>query len=209
MVYVADQRVGAVFIFNTETRDCQMIRNGIEAHFGWINGLAIDDDDRLFVSDGKMHRVLIFNPSTRWRTRSPRDSWILWAWPSTRPTAFFTLSTRSRTRSLCMTRTLSSCLRRIGTGGKNHFLTTPGDFGAPQGVAVDADGNVYVTDTLNNRVEIFDADGNFLSTFGKAGDGPGYSSRVRRESQSMGMGTSGSPTKCRTACRYSTAMDNC
>ena len=61
LVYVADQRVGAVFIFNTETRDCQMIRNGIEAHFGWINGLAIDDDDRLFVSDGKMHRVLIFN----------------------------------------------------------------------------------------------------------------------------------------------------
>ena len=32
-------------------------------------------------------------------------------------------------------------LRRIGTGGKNHFLTTPGDFGAPQGVAVDKEGN--------------------------------------------------------------------
>ena len=61
LVYVADQRVGAVFIFNTETHDTQLIRNGYEAHFGWINGLAIDDDDRLFVSDGKMHRVLIFN----------------------------------------------------------------------------------------------------------------------------------------------------
>jgi DNA-binding beta-propeller fold protein YncE len=70
-------------------------------------------------------------------------------------------------------------LRRIGTGGKNHFLTTPGDFGAPQGVAVDADGNVYVTDTLNNRVEIFDADGAFISTFGKAGDGPGYFARPK------------------------------
>ena len=62
LVYVADQKVGAVFIFNTETRETQLIRNGYEAHFGWINGLAIDDDDRLFVSDGKMHRVLIFNP---------------------------------------------------------------------------------------------------------------------------------------------------
>ena len=70
-------------------------------------------------------------------------------------------------------------LRRIGTGGKNHFLTTPGDFGAPQGVAVDKDGNVYVTDTLNNRVEIFDADGNFISTFGKHGDGPGYFARPK------------------------------
>ena len=43
---MADQRVGAIFIFNLETRDTQMIRNGFEAHFGWINGLAIDDDDR-------------------------------------------------------------------------------------------------------------------------------------------------------------------
>jgi DNA-binding beta-propeller fold protein YncE len=70
-------------------------------------------------------------------------------------------------------------LRRIGTGGKNHFLTTPGDFGAPQGVAVDSEGNVYVTDTLNNRVEIFDADGNFVSLFGKNGDGPGYFARPK------------------------------
>ena len=30
LVYVADQRVGAIFIFNTETRDTQMIRNGFE-----------------------------------------------------------------------------------------------------------------------------------------------------------------------------------
>src|SRR3954469_5318500 len=30
LVYVADQRVGAVFIFNTETQDAQMIRNGYE-----------------------------------------------------------------------------------------------------------------------------------------------------------------------------------
>jgi DNA-binding beta-propeller fold protein YncE len=40
------------------------------------------------------------------------------------------------------------------------------------GVAVDEDGNVYVTDTFNNRVEMFDAEGTFVSTFGKNGDGP-------------------------------------
>jgi sugar lactone lactonase YvrE len=70
-------------------------------------------------------------------------------------------------------------LRKIGTTGHKHELTTPGDFSKPTAVAVDHDGNLYVCDTLNNRVEIFDADGKFVSTFGKAGDGPGYFSRPK------------------------------
>jgi DNA-binding beta-propeller fold protein YncE len=70
-------------------------------------------------------------------------------------------------------------LRRIGSSGKGHRLTTPGDFSLPTHVAVDKEGNVYVTDTLNNRVEIFDADGKFISEFGKAGDGPGYFARPK------------------------------
>jgi len=32
---------------------------------------------------------------------------------------------------------------------------------------------------MNNRVEIFDADGNFISEFGKNGDGPGYFARPK------------------------------
>ena len=60
-LYVADQKVGAIFIFNTETKETEMIRNGFEAHFGLINGVAVDDDDRVFVSDGKLGKVLVFN----------------------------------------------------------------------------------------------------------------------------------------------------
>jgi DNA-binding beta-propeller fold protein YncE len=70
-------------------------------------------------------------------------------------------------------------LRKIGTTGHKHELTTPGDFSKPTGVAVDGEGNLYVADTYNNRIEIFDADGQFISTFGKAGDGPGYFARPK------------------------------
>lgn len=38
---------------------------------------------------------------------------------------------------------------------------------------VDADGNVYVLDGGNFRVLVFDADGNFVRTFGRQGQGPG------------------------------------
>jgi DNA-binding beta-propeller fold protein YncE len=179
LVYVADQKVGAVFIFNTQTRDTQLIRNGYEAHFGWINGLAIDDDDRLFVSDGKMHRVLIFN--TKHEVESQITEGLVdpvGIAIDTENRFLYVVDTQQDQVIVYDADTLK-LLRRIGTGGKNHYLTTPGDFGAPQGVALDQDGNVYVTDTLNNRVEIFDADGNFISLFGKSGDGPGFFARPK------------------------------
>jgi DNA-binding beta-propeller fold protein YncE len=179
LVYVADQRVGAIFIFNTDTRDVQLIRNGYEAHFGWINGLAIDDDDRLFVSDGKMHRVLVFS-SAHEVINQINEGLVdpVGLAVDTGNRLLYVVDTQQDQVVVYDADTLKE-LRRMGTAGKNHWLTTPGDFGAPSNVAVDKDGNVYVTDTMNNRVEIFDAEGTYVSEFGKHGDGPGYFARPK------------------------------
>ncbi|NLX49483.1 MAG: hypothetical protein GXY82_06365 [Methanospirillum sp.] len=37
-----------------------------------------------------------------------------------------------------------------------------GEFNYPSGIAVDGAGNVYVADTDNNRIQVFDAEGTFL-----------------------------------------------
>jgi DNA-binding beta-propeller fold protein YncE len=179
LVYVADQKVGAVFIFNTETHETQMIRNGYEAHFGWINGLAVDDDDRLFVSDGKMRRVMIFNAKHTVEGQITEGLVDPVGLALDTANRFLYVVDTQQDQVIVYDADSLKLLRRIGTGGKNHYLTTPGDFGAPQGVALDSEGNVYVTDTLNNRVEIFDADGNFISLFGKHGDGPGCFARPK------------------------------
>src|SRR6202521_3705182 len=60
-LYVADQKVGAIFIFNTETREVELIKNKTHAHFVRIIGLAMDDNDRLFVSDPGLRHVLVFD----------------------------------------------------------------------------------------------------------------------------------------------------
>jgi DNA-binding beta-propeller fold protein YncE len=49
----------------------------------------------------------------------------------------------------------------------------PDQFWGPRGIAVDEVNRVYVTDTGNNRVVIFDASGNFLTQFGNNGINPG------------------------------------
>jgi DNA-binding beta-propeller fold protein YncE len=156
-----------------------MIRNGYEAHFGWINGLAIDDDDRLFVSDGKMHRVTIFNAKHEIQNQITEGLIDPVGLAIDTENRFLYVVDTQQDQVIVYDSDTLKLLRRIGTGGKNHFLTTPGDFAAPQGIAIDSDSNIYVTDTLNNRVEIFDADGNFISEFGKHGDGPGYLARPK------------------------------
>ena len=40
-----------------------------------------------------------------------------------------------------------------------------GQFNRPNGIAQDRAGNLYVSDSYNNRVQVFDCKGQFLSTF--------------------------------------------
>jgi len=53
-----------------------------------------------------------------------------------------------------------------GTGG-----TGAGEFNEPRGVALDDEGNVYVVDAANDRVQKFDAYGAFIAEFGSSGSG--------------------------------------
>ncbi|PYP89902.1 MAG: 6-bladed beta-propeller [Blastocatellia bacterium AA13] len=41
----------------------------------------------------------------------------------------------------------------------------PGEFNIPHTIATDAKGNVYVGDRTNNRIQVFDPDGNYLKEF--------------------------------------------
>ncbi|MBI4522364.1 MAG: hypothetical protein HY695_00985, partial [Deltaproteobacteria bacterium] len=56
-------------------------------------------------------------------------------------------------------------LRNIGKGRG----TADGYLHFPTYVTVDKDGNVYVTETLNSRVSVFDPEGNFVKKFGERG----------------------------------------
>jgi sugar lactone lactonase YvrE len=178
-LYVADQKVGAIFIFNTETRDADLIKNKVHAHFARIIGLAMDDGDRLFVSDPGLHHVLVFDAAHKAEdviTDGMNEPGSL---ALDKENRLLYVSDVALDQVLVYDADSLKLLRKIGTSGHNHELTTPGDFAKPTGVAVDAEGNLYVCDTLNNRIEVFDADGKFIRAFGKAGDGPGYFSRPK------------------------------
>jgi len=59
----------------------------------------------------------------------------------------------------------------LATWGKSG--NSNGSFYNPQNLAIDSNGNVYVTDLGNKRVQKFDSDGTFLNAWGSSGTGAG------------------------------------
>ncbi len=178
-LYVADQKVGAIFIFNTETREVELIKNKSHAHFVRIIGLAMDDNDRLFVSDPGLNHILVFNAKHEAEEVITEGLVTPGGMAIDTENRLLYVTDIEQDQVLVYDADSLKLKRRMGTGGQKHALTTPGDFARPAAVAVDQEGNVYVADTLNNRIEIFDGDGKFISTFGKPGDGPGYFARPK------------------------------
>jgi sugar lactone lactonase YvrE len=178
-LYVADQKVGGIFIFNTETGETRYIRNGGQTHFVLLNGIVIDDTDRLFVADGNLHHVLVFDADHKLVDGISQDMVNPFGMAVDNENRFLYVVDQGIDQVLVYDLDSFKLLRKIGTTGHKHELTSPGDFGQPHSAAVDHDGNLYVTDMLNCRVEVFDADGNFVRTWGKNNDGPGNFGRPK------------------------------
>lgn len=179
-IYVADTYVGAVFIFNTEGEKVGFIHNGREVHFEQVIGLAMDDNDRLFVSDSHLKTIFVFDAAHRLVGSFGADS-------LERPSG---IALDTKNRLLYVTDVAKNQVavfdadtykfqRAIGGPPAKPGEEDPGTFARPTNVAVDAKGDIYVSDTINNRIQIFDAEGNFLSMFGRGGDGPGYFGRPK------------------------------
>jgi len=172
-IYAADTYVGAIFIFNPESKAVDFIRNGRDARFKALIGLAIDDADRLFVTDSGLQRVFVFDPNHKFQATFGSDR-------LGRPSG---VAVDNKNRLLYVTDVLKNnvavydldtfkYLRTVGGPPAKAGDDAPGTFARPTNIAVAANGDLYVSDTLNSRIQIFDAGGTFLTTFGKGGDGP-------------------------------------
>jgi DNA-binding beta-propeller fold protein YncE len=54
-----------------------------------------------------------------------------------------------------------------------NLLQIEGQFDEPHGIDFDSQGNVYVVDTQNNRIQVFTPDGQYIKSIGKPGSAPG------------------------------------
>ncbi len=180
LVYIADSKVRAIFIVNADTGEYSMIKNGSDGNFKWLTGLAIDDTDRLFASDSTLKHVVVFGPNHKVEGVISEGLYDPGGIAIDNENRL--LYVTDAEQDLVMVYDADppyKLLRRLGKPGTKHTSTAEGEFAKPTNVAVDKEGNVYVADTWNNRIQIFDADGEFIRAWGKNGDGPGYFARPK------------------------------
>ena len=113
--------------------------------FNHPRGVAVGPEGNIYVVDSDNHRVQVFDAGGA----------FLREWGSQ-----------------CNLAVEQSCTDLDGVGPMSYG---DGQFQEPWGIAVGDDGRVYVADTWNHRVQVFDSDGTFLNKWGAYGQTSGDS----------------------------------
>ena len=176
-VIVSDTAQAAVFVMDAERRTFTAIgEHTKQAPFRVPVGLAVDAANNIYVGDSGLARVLVFGPDLALKRTIGREKELV------APSGLAVDDSRGRLyvvdarRHVLIIYELATgrLLRTVGKRGAG-----PGEFNFPTAVAVGPDGRVYVSDTMNYRVEVFSADLDFVSSFGSLGVRPGQFRRPK------------------------------
>jgi DNA-binding beta-propeller fold protein YncE len=172
-IYIADTELHAVFVINPATKTVERREGSSRAPMDMPAGVAVDSEDRLFVSDARSHAITCFSPNGNVIARFGANQ-------LGRPGGIAIDSLRNRLYAADAKESRIAVFDTHSFESKGYFggpsskgKTEAGKFLGPTNIAVDRQGNIYVADTLNCRVQILSASGNFLRTFGVRGDSPG------------------------------------
>ena len=153
------------------------------ARFSAPRGIALAADGRLFVADERNHRIRVISADGATVSTYAGDGFAAFADGST-STARFRFPTGVALAAdgrLFVADSLNHRIRVISADGATvstyagsasgfaNGSTTTARFRSPRGIALAADGRVFVADTENQRIRVISADGATISTY--AGDG--------------------------------------
>ena len=180
-IYVSDTVRRSVHILNVPTNEYREIGLDEPGALRKPLGMAVDSDCNLYVVDGTMKRVVVYD----------QDGDFLSAFGGSdkfeRPT-HVDVDADARYAYVVDTGGVSTQDHRIrvfdiASGDLafdiGHRGDGPGEFNLPKDIAIGPDGLLYVVDSSNFRVQVFEADGTYVHTFGSIGVQPGQFSRPK------------------------------
>ncbi|MFQ5442312.1 MAG: 6-bladed beta-propeller [Thermodesulfobacteriota bacterium] len=175
-IYVTDTAYADVFIYDPVNEKSTSIGTMGSHLLSKPIGVATDSTGRIFVADTRVDKVVVVSPEGRFITYMAPDK------PFEQPSGIaidephnriYVVDTHQHNVRVFDFKTLKY-IKTIGGRGAEE-----GRFNYPSNITVDKDGKLYVVDTMNARVQIFDKEGRFLLTFGRFGDIAGEFARPK------------------------------
>jgi DNA-binding beta-propeller fold protein YncE len=165
-VYVTDSGQGIVFVFDQEKKKVTYLGRDPQLRLHVPIGITVDAKNRVWVADAIGQHVVAYAPEGNILTVLGKSEEML------NPTAVAVDDVRNRAYVVDSKRH-AVLVYNPDTGELLHTLgkrgSGKGEFNFPTNITLDSNGRLYVTDTMNCRVEIFDPDYNFVDTFGAQG----------------------------------------
>jgi DNA-binding beta-propeller fold protein YncE len=175
-VYVTDTAVRRVFVFDPDARTLSYVGDSGTGKLTKPTGVAADEDGTVFVADATLNRVFGYASDGRLVIAIGKDGELKspagLAVDSTHK--YLYVADTAEHKVLCYSTVDGSLVRTMGKRGGDA-----GEFNFLTNLFVDARGRLFVSDTMNFRVQIFDADGKALGSFGAQGDTPGSFNRPK------------------------------
>lgn len=156
-IYVADSAKHRILIFDSNGNYLDRFGEaGQNKYQLWYpNSVAVADNGKIYVACKQSNRIVIFDSSHK----------PTWQIDLSQPLALTIKNKRlyvATPRGIMIGDLNGTLINTFGSRGPN-----PGQVDFPTGIAVDNKGNIYVADSMNYRVQAFNAEGKSLWTYGK------------------------------------------
>ena len=167
-LFITDPGAGVVHVMDIGAGLYSVIGEELTSPLKSPIGVAEDADNRLYITDSTTGMVYRYNLGSD--RMEPLNSVKF-----RRPTG---IAYNSVNRLLYVVDTLAPAVICLDETGAERFRfgsagSGPDQFNRPTDIAIDRQGQVFVTDALNYRIKVFTPEGKPVTQFGTAGDAPG------------------------------------
>ncbi len=164
-IYVLDRKSKRLLIIDLARREFDYLKDQRMGELDDPSGIWVTPDDVKYIADMGRKQIVVFGADNEY-VRSyggpdlldkPVDVAVY------QNTVY--VSDMDKNKVFALDKTSGNLTRTIGELGKDN-----GQFAKPTHLVVDNQGNLYVTDAFNFRVQKFDPEGRFLKSYGYLGD---------------------------------------
>lgn len=173
-IYATDTGLHLLHIFDLQEKKYLQIKNAKEQKLVSPIGVTVESNGDIYLTDSVLRKVFIFDKEGNYlgEIGSP-EIFLRPAGIALDEDRVYIVDTHGH-RVLVFSKKERTLLFSFGKNGRME-----GDFNYPTNIFIGKDRLLYVTDSMNFRVQIFNRDGKVLSGFGKHGDGSGDFSKPK------------------------------